>query len=66
MKNMKFILLLVFIVGINFSLMSCRETTETEHDDMDDMEMQDEGMMEEDDMQMDHDQDMDLEGGHDH
>lgn len=55
MKNMKFILLLVFIVGINFSLMSCRETTETEHDDMDDMEMQDAGMMEEDDMQMDHD-----------
>ncbi|SHF42845.1 hypothetical protein SAMN05444483_10169 [Salegentibacter echinorum] len=55
MKNMKFIMLLVFIVGTNFSLMSCRETTETEHEDMDDMEMQDEGMMEEDDMQMDHD-----------
>ncbi|MCM4156624.1 hypothetical protein DHD80_11475 [Gramella sp. AN32] len=65
MKNLKILIMLLFVSALNFSVISCRETTETEHDDMDDMEMEHDGMKD-DDMQMDHEEGMDHEDDHSH
>ncbi len=50
MRNLKFLMLFLFIGVLNFSVISCRETNDNEHDDM---EMHDEEMMEDEGMNHD-------------
>lgn len=64
MRNLKLLTMLLFIGALNFSMISCRETKEDEgdnmemHSDIEDEEMKD------DDMQMDHNQEMNHEDDH--
>lgn len=50
MRNLKFLILFLFIGALNLSVISCWETNDNEHDDMDDMEVHDEEMMEDEGM----------------
>jgi hypothetical protein len=63
MRNLKLLTLLLFIGALNFSMISCRETEDEGdnmemHSDIEDEEMKD------DDMQMDHNQEMNHEDDH--
>ena len=60
MKKLRILMLVLFVGAFNLTMLSCRETTEDDHDDM---EME-HGEMEDDDMEMDHDESMDHDDEH--
>jgi|TARA_R100000501_G_scaffold18235_1_gene37043 hypothetical protein len=55
MKKFRILMLVLFVGTFNLTMISCRETTEDDHGDM---EME-QGGMEGDDMEMDHNESMD-------
>jgi len=62
MKNIRALMIFLLVAGLNFSMISCRETTEEDHDNM---EMQHEEM-ENDGMEMEHDEKMNHDDEHEH